>query len=289
MYSLPVKRRTWPSLTACCSRSIALVPLGVGELARVGADDLEHEAHRVAHLGEQGDPALEVGAGEQLLEAPHLAGLRGVVGDAGQAALPRRVELEVGVPLLAAQRVDQVRVQVRDLGLVERLDPAEPDHPGRHPVGEHHHVALDRLAGAELVAHLGVELGVVVDVVGVVDGDAGALLEDVERRRLLLLRVDVRRPVGDDQRHLLGGDVGRRAELRVLLGARDLEERQLQRGQADAREGDDAAALEQARGETARSGGSVTPAPCDSLQGRSARWLGSCHAWGPRTSDPVEK
>ncbi len=103
--------------------------------AGVGADDLEHEAHGVAHLGEQGDPALEVGAGDQLLEALHLAGLLGVVGDAGQAALPGHVAGEVRVPGPVLQRLDQVRVAVGDLAGVQLLDPAQVDHPRGHPVG----------------------------------------------------------------------------------------------------------------------------------------------------------
>ena len=82
---------------------------------------------------------------------------------------------------------------------VQRLDPAEADHPGGHPVGQHDHVALDRLARAELVAHLGEELGVVVDVVGVVDGDPGRSSNVLELVARPCARVDVGRPVGDDQ------------------------------------------------------------------------------------------
>ena len=146
-----------------------------------------------------------------------LAGHVGVVGDAGQAALPRRVVARGPGPT-AGRCSGSMRllVHVGDLRVVELLDPAEVDHPGRHPVGEHEHVALDRLAGAELVLHLGEELGVVVDVVGVVDADAGGLRRRLdERRGLLAPGVDVGRPVGDDQPLVAGRDVladaGRRA------------------------------------------------------------------------------
>ena len=106
-----------------------------------------------------------------------LLGQLGVVGDAGQAALPRRGVGAVLVPLPALERRDQVLVEVRHLVRGQRLDPAEADHAGGHPVGQHHHVAADRLAVAELVAHLREELGVVADVVGVVHLDAGGRLE----------------------------------------------------------------------------------------------------------------
>ena len=111
-------------------------------------------------------------------------------------------KLVVVVPLPAAQRVDQVGVDVRHVrDLSSGWIQPRLDHPGGHPVGQHHHVALDRLAGAELVADLGEELGVVVDVVGVLDGDPGCFLEVLQRVRLALrARVDVRRPVADDQR-----------------------------------------------------------------------------------------
>ena len=226
MYSLPVKARTWPLLDDPLQLVDRVVPLGLGEVVGVGTDDAEHEPHRVAHLREQRDPALEVLPGEQLLEAAHLAGLGRVVGDAGQAALPRSVVGEVLVPLPVAQRLDEVVVEVRHLRGIQRLDPAEADHPGGHPVGEHHHVAVDRLARAELVADLGEELRVVVDVVGVVDGDPGLVLEDLQRRGLLAGRVDVGRPVRDHQSRLARGEVGRHARCRVLLRAVDPEPRQ---------------------------------------------------------------
>ena len=138
-------------------------------------------------------------------------------------ALPRRGEGPVLVPRLAPQRLDQVLVEVGHVGGVQRLDPPERDHPGGHPVGQHEHVALDGLAVAELVAHLGEELGVVVDVVGVLHRDAGPVLEHVAGvGRPVRARIDVRRPVADDQqlvglRHVLGH--ARRRILRCPVGA----------------------------------------------------------------------
>ncbi|MFN8194804.1 MAG: hypothetical protein U0R80_11050 [Nocardioidaceae bacterium] len=187
-----------------------VVPVVLVEVVGVAAGDLDHEGHRVAHLGEQRDAPLEVGSGQQLGEALDLSGLLGVVGDAGEAALPRDVVGQVGVPGLALQRLDEPVVDVGDLVRVEGLDPAQADHLGRHPVGEDHDVAPDGLARGQLVLDLGVELLVVVDVVGVVDGDPGLALEDLERGRGLLARVDVGRPVGDDQPLLRRRDVGGR-------------------------------------------------------------------------------
>ena len=85
------------------------------------------------------------------------------------------------------QAGEQVGLDVRHVGLVELLDPAEPDHPGGHPVGEHDDVAADRLAAAELVLDLAEELVVVVDVVVVGDVDAGLRLELLEGGHRLAL------------------------------------------------------------------------------------------------------
>ena len=86
--------------------------------------------------------------------------------------------------------------------MVELLDPAEVDHLGRHPVGQHEHVALDRLAAAELVLHLGEEVVVVGDVVGVRNADTAQLLEVIDSgglRIFLIGLIDVGLPVGDDE------------------------------------------------------------------------------------------
>src|SRR6478735_7030462 len=187
-------------------------PLRVGELVGVGPGHLQHERHRVPHLREQRDAALEVLAGQQLLEALDLLGLLGVVRDAGQTALPRRVVGQVGVPLP--------------------------------------------------VADLGVELGVVVDVVEVAHVDARALHERLHRRLrpAVVGLVDVLRPVRDDQPLLRGRQVRGPARRRVLDGALRGEERQLQRGETDAGEGDSSSGLEQA------SARQTAAAPCGSLR-----------------------
>ena len=129
---------------------------------------------------------------------------------------------------LSRSRGMRFLVKFGSLGEVERLDPAEADHPRRHPVGHHDHVALDRLARRQLVLHLGVELGVVVDVVGVGHRDAGLLLEDRHRGPGLVDRVDVGRPVRDDQPLVGRRDVLREARGGVLLGPLDGEEGELQ-------------------------------------------------------------
>ena len=70
MYSLPVKRADLAGVDGLLRAGRwPLSHSSSVKFVRVGAVDLEHEAHRVAHLGEQRDPALEVGAGEQLVEA----------------------------------------------------------------------------------------------------------------------------------------------------------------------------------------------------------------------------
>ena len=116
---------------------------------------------------------LRSGRVEQLGEALDLAGLRRRCRRCRSArSATARGTSQSRVPRRAAAARSGSRARFGTLAGVQRLDPAEADHPGRHPVGQHDHVALDRLAGAELVLHLGVELGVVVDVVGVVDRDA---------------------------------------------------------------------------------------------------------------------
>ena len=188
MYSLPVKARTWPASTASLSLSIALRQLVGGEVVGVGAVEHEHEAHRVAHLREQGDLALEVGAGEQLVEAarPPWSAWRCRRCRSGRSA--RAPSSRGSCPMGGPEGRDQVLVRGwAPSALSSGWSQPSPIICAGHPVGEHHHVAPDRLAVAELVAHLGEELGVVVDVVGVVDLDAGALLEVLERRGLAAL------------------------------------------------------------------------------------------------------
>ena len=130
---------------------------------------------------QQADLALELGLVSSSSKLRDLAGVLRVVGDAGETALPRHAVVALRVPVGALQVGDEVRVDVRHVGVVELLQPAEVDHPGGHPVGEHDDVAADRLAVAELVLDLGEELVVVVDVGVVGDVDAGLLLERLER------------------------------------------------------------------------------------------------------------
>jgi hypothetical protein len=88
---------------------------------------------------------------------------------------------------------DQVRVDVRQLRLVELLYVAELLHLRRQPVGHDVEVAAAGVAPGVDLADLAEELVVVVDLLGVLDLGAELLLELVERGRLLL--VDVERPV----------------------------------------------------------------------------------------------
>ena len=131
-------------------------------------------------------------------------------------------------PLCHGQRVDAARVEldvlqrrlevggVGDVRRVELLHVALADEARDHPVGAAPDVTAGVLAALEEGAHLGVELVVVVVVLGVVHLDAGLLGERVERgARLLVLRdVDVLGPVGpvDDLvgvAQVLGGGGGR--------------------------------------------------------------------------------
>jgi hypothetical protein len=89
--------------------------------------------------------------------------------------LPPRVEDDL------LQRGQEVGL-VRDVGLVDLLDPSEVDEPRRHPVGEHGHVAADVLALLQLRAEAREPLVVGVDLLEVVDGDAELVLELLERR-----------------------------------------------------------------------------------------------------------
>ena len=93
---------------------------------------------------------------------------------------------------------------VRDRVLVELLDPALVDHQRQVAlvVGEDDDVLVDRLPPRERALDLPEVLGVRVDVLDVVDLDAGLLRERRERPGLLRLRVDVdvERPVREAKR-----------------------------------------------------------------------------------------
>ena len=109
-------------------------------------------------------------------------------------ALPRDRVAAIGVEAGVLQVVPEVRVDVRDPGLVQILDVAELVHLLGHPVGHHDDAAASRLSLGQQGLHLGEELLVVVDVLDVVRVDPGRLVE--VRHRVL---VDVQRPVRDRQ------------------------------------------------------------------------------------------
>ena len=83
------------------------------------------------------------------------------------------------------------------IGVVELLQVAQVVHLLGHPVGDHEDAAVSRLALVELRLDLAEERRVVVDVLDVLDVDAGAVGELGEG--VVLARIDVARPVGDDQ------------------------------------------------------------------------------------------
>ena len=184
---------------------------------------------------------------------------------------------------LSRSRGMRFLVKFGHLAEIERLDPAEPDHPRRHPVGHHDHVALDRLAGRQLVLHLGVELGVVVDVVGVGHRDAGLLLEDRHRGPRLVDRVDVGRPVRDDQPLVGRRHVRREARGRVLLGAVDARRRGASVPRDWRRRTRPHPPLE--RPYDAR----LLRVRLPSMLPLLPNWFGSCHARGRATRDSVQQ
>ncbi len=118
--------------------------------------------------------------------------------DARHPRLPGQRVLPVGVERRARLRVDEVG-DVRDLVLVELLDPALVDHQPEEAlvVGEDDDVAVDRLPLRERALDLPEVLRVRVDVLEVVDLDPRLSRELVERGVLLRLLdvVDVQRPV----------------------------------------------------------------------------------------------
>lgn len=128
------------------------------------------------------------------------------------------------VPVGGAEGRGEVGEGVRQVRGVELLRPAEPDEPPGQPVGDDDDVPADVLAGRELRLDLAEELDVVVDVLGVLDLDAGPFGERVQRRPVLLVVADVHvlGPVGEVDHLLLGRVVRRRGGLAVrLLGGRD--------------------------------------------------------------------
>ena len=153
-YELPLMLRIWPLVTCSSSMSIAAVNSSSPQSPEMSTPLLEHdEAHRVAHLAEHADAALELGVPEVVDRAEPARHLLLVPADAGEAALPRQgvlaARVEVGVL--------QVGVRfalVRDVAVVELLRVAEADPAADHPVGEADGVGADVLAERELVLDL---------------------------------------------------------------------------------------------------------------------------------------
>src|SRR5215207_267012 len=162
-------------------------------LLRVVAQRGRHHADGVAHLGEHRHLALVVRV-EQVVHRPGLAlHLVLAVDDPRDARLPGHRILTLGVERGRLEPLDQVLVRVRHGGLVELLDVAEADHARRHPVGDHVDVAAAGVPLVVLLADLAEELGVVVDLLDVLDLGPVLLLEVLEGAVVLL---DIERPVG---------------------------------------------------------------------------------------------
>ena len=172
----------------------------------------------------------------------------------GEPALPRQGVQPALVVAHVEQRVLDVGV-VGDVGQVELLDVVLADQPGHHPVRADPHVAAGVGAGGEQGAHLGVELVVVVVVLGVVDLDPGLLGERGQGWVALglLVDVEVRRPVRPVDHHVGSGHV---------------------RG-----------CLDQAFGRAAGRGvGAGRAAGCERGGGGDSRHTGHCRAPGNQTS-----
>ena len=156
-------------------------PFLLGRLGRVDSVRLQHQRDRVAHLGEHGDLALVLRV-EQVVDrlrrsapqpcSPAGRSCRSATGSRtcgpgrsrGCAGLSRRLASTFG-----------------HVGVVDLLQVAEVVHLLRHPVGDDEHAAPAGLALVEQRLDLAEELGVVVDVLGVVD------------RRARVLRLELRR------------------------------------------------------------------------------------------------
>ncbi len=195
----------------------------------------EEEPHGVLHLAGDGDLALEL-VGHQLAEALELAaGELLVVADADEPVEERQRELPLRVPRDVGERRDDVR-RVGHRGPVELLDEAVAQEPGRGDVGEDHQVAVDALTVLEDGRLLRPVLLVVVDVLAVLDLDAGLLREVLQRGGALVAvldDVDVVRPArpedlllgrrqvgaGERGRRLGGAGRARRGAARGALGA----------------------------------------------------------------------
>ena len=164
---------------------------------------------------------------EELVHRRHGVGAQGLLQcglvppEGAEAGLPGQRVLAVGVEGHALPCRQQVR-RVRDQCLVELLGEAVLDPQRRHPVGQDDEVAADVLALLELRADLGVELVVVVDVLGVGDRDPCLRLEGLQGRTRsgLVVDVDVQRPVGPVERLVRVGQVGLAGSGRRARGLR---------------------------------------------------------------------
>jgi hypothetical protein len=146
---------------------------------------------------------------EQLVDREDRLRQLRVVRDAGHPGLPRERVLAVRVEAGVLLDGHEVR-DVRDHVLVELLRPALLDHSERYcslSVRTMMSLLID-WPRRERTLDLPEELGVRVDVLGVLDLDAGLLRERIERRKRLrlLVDVDVVRPVREAERvgELLG-------------------------------------------------------------------------------------
>ena len=137
----------------------------------------------------------------------------------GHPGLIRRGEVRVRVERARVVDVEEVGREVRHR--IERLQPAEADEPGDHPVGHDDEVPLGREARPERSGQLRREEGLVpVDGLDVVDLDPGLLGEPLEGREAVRRLVDVhvalpvREPEGAGRRGKAGDRLGSAAARR---------------------------------------------------------------------------
>ena len=184
--------------------------------------EAEHDQPEgVAHLAEQGDAALELGV-EQIHDAAQLTPRqRRVVGEPGDAGLPRQAVDRAVVPGLVEETLLEVDA-VGDPIQRERFDPPERLEPGGHPVGGADDVVVDHAPSADhRLQDAVVDLVVVVEVLAVRHGDARGVGEPVDGSdRTVLGGIDVGLPVEDP--HLgVAGTNGAADRLAVVTSGAD--------------------------------------------------------------------
>ena len=202
VYSLPVTLRIWPESTASPTLSIAASQssLVASSMSTPSALITSGTVSRIS--SSTVTRPLYFGSKRSLTDVD-VVGLGGVDPDPGHPALPRDRELVVGVVgALGLELRRQVLQRGGDVVGVDLLEVAEVVHPPRHPVGDDDDVAAARFALVEQRLQLAEELQVAVDVLDVLDRDAGPLLE--LGHGAVLARVDVPRPVGDRELALDG-------------------------------------------------------------------------------------